>query len=597
MMFARCLRASLTTVAVGVVGVVVVSMLLMPARVSGTEHGKRQLHHTQAPHHTHTHAPADPLAAWLSSTASSRPNVLFLIADDLRPKLGCYGDSNMVTPNLDYLAGKSVRFDQAFVQIALCSPSRTSFLTGRRPETTRVFDLHTYFRKVAGNFTTLPEYFKQHGYLAQGVGKIYHPGEASGNTDDFPYSWSAETYLGDNPFNSHMRKRATVQPVNETATGKLQDSDIAEFAVNFLRQRAHSNTHQPFFLAVGFHKPHLPWIFPQQYLDLYPRSKIHLAEHRTRPPHLPDIAWSQSGEIRSFGDIKALNITDPDGIIPDYYQYTMRQAYSAATSYMDANVGKVMHALDQYGFSSNTIVSFLGDHGWHLGDNAEWCKHTNFDMALRVPMMLYVPGVTSTGSHFDFLDPLAPGFNPQAPELHRFGTQHSTKELVEAVDLYPTLIELAGLPLPDTCPENSLHVPFCTEGTSLLPLLRQVRNLTQNHQGGRGGSSSASSSSFTWKDAAFSVYHRQWGTKHPVLGYSVRTKTHRYTEWVYYDKVHSRPNFDHVVGRELYRHSDDPFEFSNLAELSASGDLVAELSRMVRQGWRKTLQDYLGSAH
>ena len=221
--------------------------------------------------------------------------------------------------------------------------------------------------------------------------------------------------------------------------------------------------------------------------------------------------------------------------------------------------------------------------GWHLGDNGEWCKHTNFEMALRIPMMLYVPGVTSKGYRFNFIDALSPDFDKN-DYPHLFGNQHSTTELVEAVDLYPTLVELAGLQVPQTCPENSLHVRTCTEGTSLVPLVKKVRNLR-------------SAGNFTWKQAAYSVYHRHWQSKKPVMGYSVRTSTHRYTEWVAYDRQHFRANFSSVLARELYSHADDPYEFHNVAEEASQSGKVQELARLLRDGWRKTLTDYLGTVH
>ena len=218
-----------------------------------------------------------------------------------------------------------------------------------------------------------------------------------------------------------------------------------------------------------------------------------------------------------------------------------------------------------------------------MGDNAEWCKHTNFDMALRIPMMLYVPGVTTAHGHnFHFIDALAPGFD-RSSQPHNVSRSHSTAELVEAVDLFPTLAELAGLPVPLTCPQHSLDVQVCTEGTSLVPLVRKVRGLP-----GGGG--------FQWKDAAFSVYHRHW-ERHPVLGYTVRTSTHRYTEWVHYDRVHFRPDFSNVLASELYQHSSDPFEFHNLAAESTYSGKVSAMSHLLRGGWRTTLQSYLGTVH
>nr|KAG5709283.1 hypothetical protein BaRGS_018035 [Batillaria attramentaria] len=253
-----------------------------------------------------------------------------------------------------------------------------------------------------------------------------------------------------------QKDAAAIHPVDETG-GKLQDTVIADNAIAWMKNHAqHGN--QPFFLAVGFHKPHLPWVFPKQYLSLYPLSHIHLAKYRTKPSNIPDYAWSDFGELRGYQDVASLHLTAPEYHIADNEQLKLRQAYSASVSYMDAQLGRVLDALHHNGFTQNTIIVFLGDHGWHLGDSGEWCKHTNFEVAVRIPMMIYVPGVTAGGHHFKFIDAL------------------DTNELVEAVDLFPTVTELAGLPVPQTCPVNSLHVPVCTEGTSLVPLLRAVRS-------------------------------------------------------------------------------------------------------------------------
>ena len=198
-------------------------------------------------------------------------------------------------------------------------------------------------------------------------------------------------------------------------------------------------------------------------------------------------------------------------------------------------------------------------------------------------MILYVPGVTTSGHNsFHFIDAVAPGFDRNA-HPREMGPSHSTDELVEAVDLFATLTELAGLPVPHTCPDDSLNVALCTEGTSLVPLVKKVRGL--------------SGDGFRWKDAAYSVYHRKWEGPHPVLGYTVRTKTHRYTEWVHYDRTHFRPDFTHVLATELYRHSDDPFEFHNRAKEAAFSGKVSEMSKLLRAGWRSTLQSYLNSVH
>ena len=222
--------------------------------------------------------------------------------------------------------------------------------------------------------------------------------------------------------------------------------------------------------------------------------------------------------------------------------------------------------------------------GYHLGDNAMWCKHTNFEAATRVPMMMYVPGVTSPDSDFRHVDALAADPGTLAPVHARLTTQ----ALVELVDLYPTLAELAGLPAPRVCPDNNLHVHTCVEGTSLAPLLRDVI------------SPSSSSALSSWKEAAFSLYIRKpadSGLNFTVMGYSVRTAQHRYAEWVAYDPVTFRANFSHVVARELYVHSTDPEEWHNVADVATHSATVDSLSQLLRAGWKATLQKYLESQH
>ncbi|KAK7097561.1 iduronate 2-sulfatase-like [Littorina saxatilis] len=572
------------------------------------------------------------LAASSALGASSRPNVLFLVVDDLRPKLGCYGETNMVTPNIDQLAAKSIRFDRAYVQQAVCSPSRTSFLTGRRPDTTRVFDLVSYFRKVAGNYTTLPQHFKENGYITQSVGKIFHPGSASGKTDDYPYSWTFPAYHA--PTKKFTGKKICPEPdgklthsavcpvdLKTVPGGSLPDIQNTDFTIEFLKNR--SMDHEPFFVGMGYHRPHLPFAYPKKYLDLYPLSNIHLAPNPYYPPWLPEVAWTAFKELRKYDDIKAMNISYPFGEIPLPYQLKLRQSYSAATTYTDAQVGRVLDALDKFGLADNTIITFLGDHGWQLGEHAEWTKHTNFDIAVRIPMMIHLPGVTAKpatqGKMFPFRDAFKHSleFQPEAygtnqsfsrPNLSEKGL--SSDALVEAVDFYATIAELAGLDVPSTCPNNSFHVKFCTEGASLVPI---IKNLTMTSQ------DDDVRKRMTWKPAVFSQYPRP--SVHPrlftddveeeedeeeeegegsqtssrgrtpirIMGYTMRTEEHRYTEWIAYDLKTYTPTWSKVYARELYIYSSDPDEDVNVAKVPAFQDLATSLSQQLRAGWRKAL--------
>ncbi|KAL8621043.1 hypothetical protein ACOMHN_040568 [Nucella lapillus] len=528
----------------------------------------------------------------------SKPNVLFLVVDDLRPKLGCYGETNMVTPNIDQLAAKSVRFQWAYVQQAVCSPSRTSFLTGRRPDTTRVFDLVHYFRRVAGNYTTLPQHFKNNGYISQSVGKIFHPGPASGYTDDYPYSWTYPAFHAPTKNFSHDKicphpdghlSHSAVCPVDLKTVpgGSLPDIQNSDFTIDFLKKR--SKDHKPFFLGMGYHRPHLPFAYPKEYLDLYPMSKINLAPNPYYPPWLPEVAWTPYEELKKYDDIKVLNISEPFGMMPVDYQYKLRQSYSAATSYTDAQVGRVLKALDDYGLADNTIITFHGDHGWQLGDHGEWCKHTNFDIATRIPMFIHVPGVTANkapaGQNFPFHDVLDKTLTFR-PEVRESGPALSSDALVEAVDLYATISELAGLQVPSICPNNSFHVAFCTEGSSLVPI---IKNLTMTSSG-----RDVTEGPLKWKPAVFSQYPRHTlvpmsHKKTQVMGYTMRTYELRYTEWIAYDFKAYTANWDKVYARELYIYASDPDEDLNVAEVPAFQKLVDTLSPQLRDGWRKAL--------
>ncbi|KAK7096818.1 iduronate 2-sulfatase-like [Littorina saxatilis] len=566
------------------------------------------------------------LGAIVREGACSKPNVLFVVVDDLRPQLGCYGEDYMVTPNIDQLASKSVLFERAYVQFAVCSPSRTSFLTSRRPDTTHIFDLLTYFRNFTANFTTLPQHFKDNGYATQSVGKIFHPGIASNNTDDYPYSWSFPAWHGSTE--KYMYKRCcpgsdgqlhknAVCPVYNMSLvpeGTLPDLQTTEYSVQWLKDWAAKGTDQPFFLAMGFRKPHQPLRYPAKYLDLYPMSKISLAPNNFFPPYLPPVAWNPYASLRLNEDVMRLNVSWPYGPIPTDFQLKMRQSYSAATSYTDTQLGILLDTLDREGFADNTIISLIGDHGWSLGEHEEWCKFSNFDIAVRIPMIIHVPGVTSPkappGKTFPFIDPLEQtgrsgnANTDKSDQSHHSHTQEQgtkcdgggdcrsaggyvTQALVEAVDLFPTLSELAGLTVPPTCPPDDAQVALCSQGSSLVPLIKNLTEPSYNM-------------TLAWKQAVFSQYDRpsyfpQQDSDGPrwfnvkIMGYSMRTAHHRYTEWVAYDVDTFTADWTKLYARELYLHEQDPEENWNMAEVTSQQDLVTQLSGQLRAGWRAAL--------
>ena len=475
--------------------------------------------------------------------AADRPNVLFIAVDDLRPELGAYGFNYIKSPNIDRIAKAGITFNRAYCQQAVCSPTRSSLMTGTRPDTTKVWDLETHFRTALPNVVTLGQHFKQHGYFVQGMGKIYH-----GGFDD-PATWSvpwqtpkAATYALPANVALHARQNAVTEPDGPAAKkgGKkkkaptprnsrgpafegadvpdntFQDGKVAELAVSTLRELRDKK--EPFFLAVGFIKPHLPFVSPKKYWDLYDPAKIQLAPNKFRPKDAPEYAVLPGGEMRAYHGI-------PEGSIPDDLARQLKHGYYAAISYMDAQVGRLLDELDRLGLAKNTIVILWGDHGWKLGEHDAWCKHSNVENDTNVPLLLSVPGMKHAGTR--------------------------SNGIVEFVDIYPTLSELVGLPLPS-------HL----EGMSFKPLLENPQR--------------------SWKQAAFSQYPRPAGRSGigALMGYSMRTERYRFTVWV------ARNDHSKVDAIELYDHQTDPQENRNIAQLPANAALVEKLMTQWRGGWK-----------
>ncbi|ESO91459.1 hypothetical protein LOTGIDRAFT_182753, partial [Lottia gigantea] len=487
--------------------------------------------------------------AWFEFGKCQKKNVLFFASDDMRPELGIfYGPDfpspvhpKIYSPNLDSLAKKSLLLKRAYVQQAVCSPSRTSLLTGRRPDTTHVYDLVHYFRNVGGNYTTIPEFFKNNGYSSIGMGKIFHPGIGSGFDD--PVSWTEPYYHApDERYRSTLFSWRAV-PKSEYDIRPLPDMQIAQHAIETLQKVAPAakTGQQNFFVAVGFHKPHLPFVFPEEYLALYPMDSIRLPDNQFAPVNMPDVAWSNyiTTELNAYHDIQKLNASgDINTTLPDQVVMDLRRAYYSSVSYTDNLLGKVMAELDRLELTTSTIVSFWGDHGWQLGEHGEWCKHTNFEDAVHAPMMIHVPGVTDNGI--------------------------VTEQLTEYVDLFPTLVEAAGFEPLELCPEDSTHTSLCREGNSLVPLM--------------------TNQSREWKSSVFSQYPRN---NYTVMGYTIRTDLYRYTEWVRFSGSPAyKPNWSILFGVELYDHSIDSEENVNRADFSQYREIKTNLSYQLRRGWR-----------
>ena len=314
-----------------------------------------------------------------------RKNVLLLICDDLRPELASYYGKDFPSPvhppihspNTDALARKSLLLKRAYVQQAVCSPSRTSFLTGRRPDTTHVYDSRTYFRNAGGNFTTIPQYFKQHGYRTFGMGKVFHDRVLASNYDD-PPSWTEQYFHAPNfdYWQSHDKSWIVV-PEEKWREKPLPDEQIADHAISTLRGVAKDakTGKRNFFVAVGFRKPHLPFVFPDSMLKFYPVDSIRLPDNEYVPQNMPEVAWIDYKEITNYKDVGKLNVTRKiNTTLPASVVKGLRRAYYCALTWSDLQVGRVLRALEELELENDTIVSFLGDHGWHLGEHGTWGK-------------------------------------------------------------------------------------------------------------------------------------------------------------------------------------------------------------------------------
>ena len=392
------------------------------------------------------------LPKW-NADAQGQYNVLFIVADDLRPLLGCYGHSEIHTPNIDALADRGTLFNRAYCQNSLCHPSRVSMLTGLRPDTTKVLSNASNFRDRLPEAVTLPHHFKSAGYHTQSIGKIGHNAIAQ----DDAYSWSVPSWLP--PWISFNPELIPSWKALDIDDNLLADGMVAEQAGVVLEALQHSQ----FFLAVGFEKPHLPFYVPRKYYEFYAQQNFTLPATSTLPTDAPTLANNKLDGLREYKDI-------PDeGSLSDAKALELIRAYAASISYMDAQVGRVLQHLDTLGLSQNTVVVFVGDHGFHLGEHGTWRKNTLFEVALHSPMIIAVPG--------------------QQP--------NRTDALAELVDIYPTLCGACELPIPSEL-----------EGLNLMPVIQQPTR--------------------PWKTAAFSELRRSG-----IRGHSMRTEQYRYTQWGY----------------------------------------------------------------
>eukprot|EP00040_Diaphanoeca_grandis_P036805 m.236607 g.236607 ORF g.236607 m.236607 type:complete len:581 (-) comp33689_c0_seq1:77-1819(-) len=529
-----------------------------------------------------------------ATAPDGKRNVLFLVSDDMRPQLNrAYGQAFMHTPNLDQLASESMVFDRHYTNFAICSASRNSFMSGRMPDKTQVWNFITHFResKYWDNATdvTFPQYFKNAGYVTLAAGKLFHPNKPPNN--DEPFSWSQERpyfppYKGGS-WSCGEKSSVCVEPnhpnPNESLDGFFQDGirfadyneSMETVTTIMLAAKTVNDTGQPFFVGLGVTKPHYSWNIPEYFFSMYEHAQPPLATHQFAPKDVPDIAFTAE-----FDGMPNLTVTGPgipgvpgslgpatfpmpypgNNTFPRWFQRALRNGYWSAISMADHHLGIALDALQESGVGQHTLTVFTADHGYQLGEHTEWAKHTNFELGTHVPLMIRAPWIAgSAGKH--------------------------TSQFTTLIDLYRTVSSLAGLAPP----------PSSVDGVDVSQLLTQP-NVAIN-------------------EAAYSQYSRCPGDRYwpsvikgaaayvmnnceevpaqniTSMGYSVRVTGWRYTEWFGWDGNTCRPTFEKgpIFGKELYEHNDSvtfPIDFDccenqNVVAAPEHADLIVKLHNMI----------------
>ena len=437
------------------------------------------------------------------AAAGDRPNVLFVAVDDLRPALGAYG-VRAITPHIDALAADGTVFTNAHCQWPVCGASRASLMTSLYPERVGVTDLKTSMRAKDADVLTLPAHLRAHGYATAGCGKIYDPRCVDDRREMDPRSWSVPFVKLKNRNVKHGGDRFAEAP--DAPAGEFADGVIGEQGLSLLDDLAGGD--EPFFLAVGFKKPHLPLVAPKEYWDLYDRDALDLAEHTTGIEQDSGYVLHDSPEFRGYDGVSE------DGPIPEEVRREAIHGYLACASFVDAQVGRLLDDLKERGLAENTVVVLWGDHGFHLGDHGMWGKHSTLEAATRVPLIVRPVGGSAV---------------------------RATATPAELQDLFPTLCELTGVPVPEGL-----------SGRSLVPVV--------------------SGEEEDVRTGAVTVFKNSG-----AFGYSFRTRRYRLTEW-----VNKRGK---VVGTDLFDYQADPLETTNLADDPAHAAARAELSEALRREW------------
>jgi len=494
---------------------------------------------------------------------AKKKNVLFISIDDLRTSLGVYEDSIAITPNIDYFASEGITLREVFCQSAVCAPSRASLMTGVRPDSTRVWHLGDKFRNINPSAVTMPQHFEKFGYHTVNIGKIFHnymPDSISWNEPDLRPSrylkkeWinrDGETfYISEKVSSSQKTKRDSLlklRPVRYADgwnTGPAWEAadvhdtmyyDGAQIKLAKSTLSRLSNSDQPFYMGLGFFRPHLPFAVPKKYWDLYDPKEMPLASNSKIPNGAPIHSMNSMYELRHYDGFNHIGHPTSKYIMNEDTVRILRQGYYASVSYVDALLGNLFQHMKDIGIYDNTIIVIWGDHGWKLGDHNSWGKMTNYNIDLKVPVIIRDPDQTNKG-------------------VQSFS-------IAELVDLFPTLCDLAQIEVPDYM-----------QGVSLTPLFDNP-----NHE---------------LKNAAFSQFHRRPKVSADgkrYMGYSMNTDKYHYIEW--YKWNHKTGQKGDLTNVEMYDRINDPFEKTNIAKNPQLAEIQHILSSQLAKGWKNAMSN------
>jgi len=492
-----------------------------------------------------------------NNPSTQKPNILFVSIDDLGPNLGVYENKHIISPNLDEFAANGMTFRNTYCQAAVCAPSRASLMSGLRPDSTRVWHLGDKFRSIHPDIVTMPQHFSKQGYHTVCIGKIFHnymPDSVSWDEPDLrPEQYKRPEWLKRDGETFYVNKETQrkqkikrdlliskrpnyyadgwnngpaweMEDVHDTLYFDGAQTELAKRTLSRLAKKE-----EPFFMALGYFRPHLPFSVPKKYWDLYNRDSLPLATNPYVPEQSPIMSMNSMYELRGYDGFSKLQHPTKN-VMPEDTARILKQGYYASVSYVDAQFGKIIQHLKTLGIYDNTIIIVWGDHGWKLGEHNGWCKQTNYNIDIHVPMIVYSPNQPNKGKQ--------------------------TFEITELIDMFPSLCELAGIEAPDYL-----------QGTSFVPLLENPKR--------------------EWKTAAFSQFHRRPkvtpdGKRY--MGYSIKTKEYHYVEWYYWDNKKGEKG--EYVTAELYNSLTDPEENKNIAYQEENKELINELSKQLAGGWK-----------